>query len=49
MDSERFLAAGGNESLTHVDWMIGSADIDVDGVGQDGSHEAVMRSGEFVI
>jgi len=49
MDSERFLAAGGNESLTHVDWMIGSADMDVDGVGQDGSHEAVMRSGEFVI
>ena len=49
MSSEQFLATGGNESLTHVDWMIGSAEINVDGVGRDGSHEAVMRAGEFVI
>ena len=49
MTSEQFLASGGNESLTHVDWMIGSAEINVDGVGKDGSHEAVMRTGEFVI
>ncbi|WP_424950415.1 aminopeptidase [Deinococcus sp.] len=49
MDSEQFLAKGGNESLTHVDWMIGSAEIDVDGVNADGSREAVMRAGEFMI
>jgi aminopeptidase len=49
MDSDRFLAAGGNESLTHVDWMIGSNEMDVDGVFKDGSREAVMRGGEFVI
>jgi aminopeptidase len=49
MDSEHFLATGGNESLTHVDWMIGSAEIDVDGLHQDGSREPVMRAGEFVI
>lgn len=49
MTPEEFAAAGGNDSLTHVDWMIGSDKIDVDGVTKDGSHEAVMRAGEFVI
>ncbi len=44
-----FLAAGGNDSLTHVDWMIGSDKMDVDGIYKDGSREAVMRAGEFVI
>ncbi len=49
MDSESFLKTGGNESLTHVDWMIGSDRIDVDGLTRDGTREPVMRSGEFVI
>ncbi|WP_189104401.1 aminopeptidase [Deinococcus knuensis] len=49
MPLEDFLAAGGNDSLTHVDWMIGSGEIDVDGVAKDGTREAVMRAGEFVI
>jgi aminopeptidase len=49
MDSVSFQAAGGNESLTHVDWMIGSPEMDVDGVLADGSREPVMRAGEFVI
>lgn len=49
MSTEDFLAAGGNDSLTHVDWMIGSQQMNVDGITKDGSHEAVMRDGEFVI
>lgn len=49
MRLEDFLAAGGNDSLTHVDWMIGSGEMDVDGVAKDGTREAVMRAGEFVI
>ncbi|ULH14768.1 aminopeptidase [Deinococcus sp. KNUC1210] len=49
MDSESFAAKGGNESLTHVDWMIGSGQIDVDGIRKDGTREPVMRAGEFVI
>ncbi|CAM4053409.1 aminopeptidase [Deinococcus marmoris] len=44
-----FNARGGNDSLTHVDWMIGSGEMDVDGVLKDGSREPVMRAGEFVI
>ena len=38
---------GGNRSLIHIDWMIGSAQIDVDGIGRDGSREPVMRKGEW--
>ncbi|HWA20502.1 MAG TPA: aminopeptidase [Devosia sp.] len=38
---------GGNKSLIHIDWMIGSAEIDVDGIGQDGSVTPVMRKGEW--
>lgn len=49
MTEEQFKAKGGNESLTHVDWMIGSADMDVDGITKDGQREPVMRKGEFVI
>ena len=49
MSLEDFNAKGGNDSLTHVDWMIGSDLIDVDGVTKDGQREAVMRAGEFVI
>jgi len=38
---------GGNKSFIHIDWMIGSGDIDVDGIGQDGSVTPVMRKGEW--
>lgn len=40
---------GANESLIHVDWMIGSALMDVDGLNADGSITPVMRAGAFVI
>ncbi|WP_374828984.1 aminopeptidase [Paenochrobactrum pullorum] len=40
-------AKGGNSSLIHIDWMIGSDQIDVDGVNADGSHEPLMRKGEW--
>lgn len=43
MTVEEFQARGGNDSLTHVDWMIGSGEMDVDGVTKGGGREAVMR------
>ena len=46
-ESER-LDAGANDSLIHVDWMIGSAGVDVEGVRADGSMIALMRAGEWV-
>jgi aminopeptidase len=41
-------ARGANDSLIHVDWMIGSNRIDVDGISAAGNVEAVMRGGEWV-
>ncbi len=48
MTPEEITAAGGNSSNIHIDWMIGSDQIDVDGIGQDGSVTPVMRKGEWV-
>ncbi len=39
---------GANDSLIHVDWMIGSGSLDVDGVTASGEREPVMRAGEWV-
>ncbi|WP_298965043.1 aminopeptidase [uncultured Methylobacterium sp.] len=41
------IARGANRSLIHIDWMIGSAEVDVDGVSLDGTVEPVMRRGEW--
>ncbi|MFC7474671.1 aminopeptidase [Dankookia sp. GCM10030260] len=41
-------AAGANRSLIHVDWMIGSAETDVDGLDAEGRAEPLMRRGEWV-
>ncbi|WP_117148844.1 aminopeptidase [Paraliobacillus zengyii] len=38
---------GVNDSLTHVDFMIGSGDLDIDGVSADGTTEAVFRKGAW--
>jgi len=44
---EQIKAQGGNSSLIHIDWMIGSGQIDVDGINADGTRDPVMRSGEW--
>ncbi len=49
MSDEEFAAHGGNDSLVHVDWMLGSPTMNVDGLTKDGNREAIMRGGEFVI
>ena len=48
MDDETFERAGGNRSATHVDFMIGSSALDVDGVSKDGAAEPLMRAGEWL-
>ncbi len=40
-------AKGGNKSLIHIDWMIGSDKVDIDGVHEDGRRVPVMRAGEW--
>ena len=47
MSDDEFAAAGGNHSLDHIDWMIGSGDMDVDGLREDGIVEPIMRDGEW--
>lgn len=47
MTDEEFAAAGGNYSLVHIDFMIGSNQLDIDGLTQDGQREPVMRKGEW--
>ncbi len=44
---EEVIARGGNKSLIHIDWMIGSGEIDVDGITADGRSETLMRKGEW--
>jgi aminopeptidase len=47
MTDEEFQASGGNKSLIHTDFMIGSEEMDIDGITADGAREAVMRKGEW--
>jgi aminopeptidase len=48
MSEEAFERAGGNRSATHVDFMIGSAELDVSGVLPNGTVEPVMRRGAWI-
>lgn len=48
MNEEELSARGSNRSLIHIDWMIGSDQVDVDGVTADGRAEPLMRGGEWV-
>lgn len=41
--------SGGNASLIHVDWMIGTPSMSVDGLSKEGRREPLMRGGEWVI
>lgn len=44
---EQLAAKGANDSLIHVDWMIGSASLDIDGITATGLVEPLMRQGEW--
>ena len=45
---EQIAAQGGNTSSIHIDWMIGSDEIDIDGMHLDGSRVPVFSRGEWV-
>lgn len=47
LTKEELLQKGANVSLTHVDFMIGSADLEIDGELQDGTIEPVFRKGNW--
>lgn len=47
MSKEELDQHGVNDSLVHVDFMIGSDQLDIDGVKEDGTIEPVFRSGTW--
>ncbi|OYX72097.1 MAG: aminopeptidase [Rhizobiales bacterium 32-66-11] len=47
LSPEQIAAQGGNKSLIHIDWMIGSDRIDIDGITSDGARVPVFRKGEW--
>jgi aminopeptidase len=49
MDEAAKTAAGFNESLVHIDFMIGSDVIDVTGTDENGAAIALIRDGRFVV
>jgi len=48
MSPEELAALGANDSLIHVDWMIGGATMNVDGIHANGAAEPLMRAGVWV-
>ncbi len=47
LSPEQLAAKGANDSLIHVDWMIGSGELDIDGISASGTQEPLMRRGEW--
>jgi len=48
LSKEEIAKRGGNSSMIHIDWMIGSDQIDVDGIDQTGNQVPIFRKGEWV-
>lgn len=47
LSGEALAARGGNESLVHVDWMIGAEDTEIDGITASGDRVHVFRNGNW--
>ncbi|EJF90271.1 aminopeptidase [Bartonella tamiae] len=47
LSADEIARRGGNKSFIHIDWMIGSGEINIDGIHSDGTHIPVFRQGEW--
>lgn len=47
MSQEELAEHGLNQSITHVDFMIGSESMDIEGILEDGTKEAVFKQGNW--
>ena len=47
MSKEEMLAAGINDSLIHVDFMVGTSDMEIIGIKADGSEVAIFKDGNY--
>ena len=48
LSPDQLASKGANDSLIHVDWMIGSDKLDIDGITASNLVEPLMRQGEWV-
>jgi aminopeptidase len=48
MSNDELANLGANESLIHVDWMIGGPTMNIDGIRSSGTAEPLMRHGDWV-
>jgi len=48
MSNEELAKLGANESIIHVDWMIGGPTMNIDGISASGAAEPLMRDGDWV-
>lgn len=49
LTKEQLAERGANDSLVHVDFMIGAADLEIDGITEDGRSEPIFRQGNWAI
>ncbi len=49
LDEKELLSRGGNKSANHVDFMIGTSDMSITGIREDGTRVPVFENGNFVI
>ncbi len=49
LSQEEIKSRGGNSSMIHIDWMIGSKEIDIDGLSENGEITPVFRKGEWCV
>lgn len=49
LSKDEVIKNGGNSSMIHVDWMIGSDTININGLDQDGRLTPVFRAGEWAL
>jgi aminopeptidase len=48
MSNDELAKLGANESIIHVDWMIGGPTMNIDGISASGAAEPLMRHGDWV-
>jgi aminopeptidase len=48
LSTEDLIKAGGNDSLIHVDFMFGTPDMCITGIGQDGTEVEFYKNGEYI-
>lgn len=49
MTKEQLMEKGANDSLTHVDFMVGSAELEIIGETTNGERVDIFKAGEWVI